>query len=116
MKLLEASGNVTIIEPDVSFGDIEAGQTATSEDTFRLRVDRSEPIDTAVISWQVLFGELPGDAYTSEIILETSGIAGDLNEDGKVNFMDFARLAATWAGSVEDWQNLNIIAENWLTN
>jgi C1A family cysteine protease len=55
LEMLDASGNVVMLDSEVNFGYIAAGETATSEDTFSLSVDRAIPIDLTTISWHAEF-------------------------------------------------------------
>jgi predicted outer membrane repeat protein len=55
LEMLDASGNVVMLDSEVNFGHIAAGETATSEDTFSLSVDRAIPIDATTISWRAKF-------------------------------------------------------------
>ncbi len=129
LELLDASSNVVIIDPVVSFAYIEAGQAATSEDTFALRVDRSVLIDATIISWVATFFEAGGgfreSVFTTNIILEPK--AGDLSGDGVVDIEDLGRLAERWlwrgqpGDIVEDivqdgvvnFADFGRVAENW---
>jgi len=98
LELLDASGNVEIIDSEVNFAYIEAGEVETSEDTFSLRVDRASAIDAATISWRATFEYAGGGAgvaaFTNNIILED--IAGDITGEGAVDIEDLARLAERW--------------------
>jgi len=55
LEMLDASGSVVMLDSEVNFGHIAAGETATSEDTFSLSVDRAIPIDATTISWRAKF-------------------------------------------------------------
>ncbi len=127
LTLAEASSNMTIIQPDVTFGDIEvaAGESAASVDTCTFKVDRSQAIDPAEIIWHVT-AELADSGVKMEHTLSSrlaldpepvgfdglreiaaqwlwrgpaGGIEEDSVQDGTVNLLDFARLANNWLGS-----------------
>ncbi len=53
-----------------------------------------------------------GDYATIKYAQCLSPITGDLNDDCKVNFIDFAIFAMAWLG--DDLTDISIIAENWL--
>lgn len=42
-----------VIEGALSFGDVAAGATVVSEDTFTIRQNRSKPFDAAVLVWSI---------------------------------------------------------------
>ena len=69
--LLNTPANVTVIDDHVTLGDVPAGGTVTTGDTFTIRVDRAVTIDPLEISWQLQgsrwglaprSGVLPGSA------------------------------------------------------
>ena len=98
-ELVDAPNNVLIIDPNVTFAYIGAGELATSDDTFALRVDRSVVIDEAQIGWFCTFdfadtGTSGQSAFTTRIILEPQ--PGDLATDGVVDSKDLARLISKW--------------------
>ncbi len=123
LEMAKWSGNMTIIEPNVTFGDTEvgAGESITSVDTCTFTVDRSEPIDQAEIIWRVT-AELVDTGEKMEHTVSTTvppdpqagfdglkdlidkwlwqgtagGIDADSVADGTVNLADFAKLADGW--------------------
>jgi len=126
LDMAEWSENMTIIDPNVSFGDAEIGpgESATSVDTCTFTVDRSEPIDPAQIIWHVT-AELANTGTTMQHTVSTllpldpdannadfdavknfaeqwlwqgpaGGIDADSVQDGTVNLADFARFAENW--------------------
>lgn len=52
-KLLGAGPGTTIIDGESIVGDMAANATATSNDTIKLRQDRTLPFQLALLSWQV---------------------------------------------------------------
>jgi len=143
LELLNASSNVTIIDPAVGFDIIAAGESAESGDGFTIRVDRTSPVNVATISWRASYEECPGGAsamqvFTSNIILEPldnpggedGQLGGDITGDGKVDLKDLTRLASQWLGApvnpsadiapspagdgVVNLLDLVDLAENWL--
>jgi hypothetical protein len=67
LEIVKASENMTIVNPNVTFGDIEigAGGSATSTDTCTFQVDRAQAIEPAKIIWCVRC-ELAGTGQTME--------------------------------------------------
>ena len=51
--LSSSSENTTIIDGDVSFGNVAAGGTVSGADPFTIRQDRSYPFDPASLLWEV---------------------------------------------------------------
>ncbi|MBL7154627.1 MAG: hypothetical protein ISS79_13015 [Phycisphaerae bacterium] len=123
LRIAEASENMTVIEPDVAFGDIQlvSGESVTSTDTCTFRVDRSRAIDPAGIIWHIT-AELADTGATMQHTVSTppppdpqtdldglknlaekwlwQGTAGAIEEDsvqdGTVNLADFAKFADQW--------------------
>jgi hypothetical protein len=123
LQMMQVPENMTIIEPNVTFGDIEfkTRQSITSIDTCMFQVDRSVAIDPDKIVWKVkcqradtgqqieltingvdssgLEGE--GKIDLAELVDKWlwTGNAGSIKEDitgdGIVNLADLAALAAT---------------------
>lgn len=60
-----SSQYTTIIDGDVSFGDVIAGETITSSDTFTIRQNRLYAFDPTVLSWSIQF-ELAAQVITPE--------------------------------------------------
>lgn len=120
VELLDVPDNISVLDGEVSFGSIGPGVSAVSDDTFTLRVDRSQLIDTAVISWRasINWEGLSGDAekeFSTRIILETGELAGDFTGDRMVNLKDFAKFAQQWSeDSSADIEKLLILTEHWL--
>jgi len=130
-ELLDASENVTILDGDVSFAYILAGQSAISEDTFSIRVDRSVAIDASIISWRATFEQANG-SRTGEAIFATKidleSVIGDITGEGVVDIDDLLVLATDWlkdesiadiaplpvGDKVVNFLDLAILAEHWL--
>ncbi len=98
VELLDASENVSIIDLSVGFPYIAAGDSAISDDTFSIIVDRSIPVDATIISWRATFDTAGGGAgqttFTTGIVLDEN--ASDITGDGEVDFEDLAELARQW--------------------
>lgn len=60
-EVTSSQSGVTIIDGNLSFGDVGAGETVTSQDTFILRVGSRTRIDLAAISFINIQGEIPSD-------------------------------------------------------
>jgi hypothetical protein len=135
LKIIKASENMVIIDPNVTFGvlEIAPGQSATSLDTCTFRLDRSRSTDPAKIIWQStcdISGTL-GEQYISGIsLLPLSAIPGDIDHSGKVNFEDVEILADQWlqppgspsadvfplpiGDNFVDFLDFALLAQNWL--
>jgi len=123
LEMTKWSGNMTIIEPNVSFSDagLGPGESITSVDTCTFTVDRSEAVNQAEIIWHVtaeladtgakmehtISTALPPDPQTGfdglkEIAEQwlwrgpAGGIDADSVADGTVNLADFAKFADGW--------------------
>jgi len=130
VELLGAPDNISIIDSSASFSYIEAGESATSSDTFTLRINTLTPIDTALISWRATFdwvGSEPSqELFVTNLILEPK--LGDLTIDGIVDYEDLGQLLDKWLwtgefGSIQedinkdgtvDFKDFAKFAENWL--
>lgn len=55
-----APAQVQIIDGDVTFGTIEAGQQVTAQDTFTIRIDRSVAVDNNDLLWTLTFTDSGG--------------------------------------------------------
>jgi hypothetical protein len=126
LEMLKGPENIIIIDPNVSFGPIEASGSATSIDTCTFRVDRSKAIDPTKIFWrstceledngQIIQHTLssiinlePEDTAVDSSKVNLAGLVGkwlwvgkagnipeDITGDGIVNLVDFAELAQKW--------------------
>jgi parallel beta-helix repeat protein len=102
LEIVKAPENMVIVDPAVTFGDIEIapGESATSIDMCMFQVDRSEPTESAEIVWKSAYemaGGSPGVQNTaSGISFLNLGVAGDIIGNGKVDFEDLKVLADQW--------------------
>jgi hypothetical protein len=103
LQMIQVPENMTIIEPNVTFGDIEFGtrQSITSIDTCTFQVDRSQAIEPDKIVWKVKC-QMADTGMPIELTC-----AGALADDGKIGFEDLAALAGQWlwvgpAGSIPE--------------
>jgi len=125
LTLVAASDNVTMVQPNVTFGDIELGEedSAVSIDTFTIEVDRSNAIDAAKIIWhsscqtvalatpavgtfesaglmtpqapRAACAGVPGGTYGLASVPLADSPA-DLVVDGSIDYADLAALAQRW--------------------
>jgi len=101
--LAAAGDNVTMVQPNVTFGDVELGEedSAVSIDTCAIQVDRSDAIDAAKIIWHsscriVDTCELPGLMACGLASLPLADSHADLVVDGRIDYADLAELAGRW--------------------
>jgi hypothetical protein len=108
--MIEAPENTVIIEPNVTFGDIEFGthQSITSIDTCTFQVDRSVAIDPDKIGWKV---KCQRSDTGMPLELTINGVASvgleSATNDSTVDLEDLAALAGQWlwvgeAGSIPE--------------
>jgi len=107
LEIVKASENMVIIEPKVTFGDVEigAGESATSIDTCTFQVDRSEAIKPAKIIWKSTCvmtnsGQEIPDTISGMVFLRLENNAGNSK-------VDLAGLVDKWlwtgdAGSIKE--------------
>jgi hypothetical protein len=137
LEMTQVPDNMGIIEPNVTFGDIEFGTrlSITSIDTCTFQVDRSQPIEPEKIVWKVKCQRADTGMPLELTINGVSStglenITGDLAADEKISLddLDLARLTEQWlwvgpAGSIpEDITGDGIVnfldfaklAENWM--
>jgi len=136
LEIVKASENMTIIDPTVTFGDIEIapGESAASLDMCTFQVDRSEATEPARIIWQSaceVVGGVPGaqDIASGICLLNLGIIAGDITGDDKVDFEDLNILAEQWlqppgipsadiappdGDNIVNFLDFALLAENWL--
>jgi hypothetical protein len=81
-ELFNAPANMTIIDSNVTFAHIKAGETATSAGTLTVRVNRTSTTDLYSIPWRVTF--------------EPGKLLGDFTGDGKVDLDDLRIFATYW--------------------
>jgi len=105
LEMLKVSDNIIIIDPNASFGPIEASGSATSIDTCTFRVGRSKAIDPKRIFWWSTCeladsGQIIQRTLSSIVNLEPEDTTGDSE-------VDLAGLADKWlwigdAGSIKE--------------
>jgi hypothetical protein len=109
LEIVKASENMVIIEPNVTFGDIEVrpGESATSIDTCTLQVDRSKAIEPEKIVWKVKCQRADTGMPLELTIngVSPGGLEGAA--EGKIDFEDLAEIASQWlwvgeAGSIPE--------------
>jgi len=109
LTLAAASDNVTMVQPNITFGDVELGEedSAVSIDTCTIEVDRSDAIDSAKIIWHsscriVDTCESPRLMACGLASLRGTGFQpveaspADLAPDGRIDYADLAKLAERW--------------------
>lgn len=78
---LTGSGPVhTVVEGSLGFGDLGAGASGVSLDTFTLRVDRQHPFDPAALEWEVIFDDAVPRVLEVDITSPTDGLLTRLHE------------------------------------
>ncbi len=55
---------VTVLDGNVSFPSVPAGQQVTSTDTFKIRIDRSVPVQNSDLTWTLTFTDSSGTNWT----------------------------------------------------
>jgi hypothetical protein len=63
LQLLHVPANVQIVDGTVNVGDVPAGATVVTQDTFVIRADRTVPVSSLGISWVVTAGPGPAPVY-----------------------------------------------------
>jgi len=101
--MVQGSGNMTIIEPVVEFGDgeLETRGRVTSTDTCTFQVDRSGPIDPDEIVWKVrcekvITGQQMELTVAGVDSSRSASISGDLMAEGQGDFADLSAFAGHW--------------------
>jgi hypothetical protein len=113
LQMTQASENMTIIEPNVTFGDIQFNtrQSITSIDTCTFQVDRSKAIEPDKIVWKVRCERadtgMPLELTINGIGSEELDSISDLVSGEKIGFEDLAALVSQWlwageAGSIPE--------------
>jgi len=73
LELVDVPDNMSIVDPCVSYSYIEAGKTATSEDTCIIDVNRTVPINSSEIVWEITY-EIAGTGqagHAAEVLLNS---------------------------------------------
>jgi hypothetical protein len=134
LELVGVPDNMTIIDSNVTFDYIEAGESATSDDTCSFEADRSQAIVLSEIIWQVTYeiadtGQAGQQMSSTMVQLEPISLAGDITGDGAVNLEDMKVLAGQWlqppgtpsadiaptpADGIVNFFDYAVFAEHWL--
>jgi len=113
MQLTQAPENAVVIDDTVGFSQIEAGQDISSNDTFKIQIDRSiGGLEDQIVwrvrtctgpkksdfnyDWDVDFTDLK--QFVDAWLNKGYGMPEDLYPDRIINFKDFGRFAKDWAG------------------
>ncbi|WIV97651.1 PKD domain-containing protein [Kinneretia aquatilis] len=101
-----------VVEDQLEFGEVAAGATVTSRDTFTIRIDRSKPLDESKLVWTVTskplmqaeFTVTPnGAAAPSLLKFKPATVPAivryewDFNGDGLVDVSDESGAEQAWA-------------------
>ena len=99
LELVKVLENVTIIEPDVLFSNVEIGtrESLTSTDTCTFRVDRSQLIDPTEIAWRVACDVVDSPQTVKQTVVSQLTLSED-DADGIDAFgpEDLSALASQW--------------------
>jgi hypothetical protein len=98
VTMLTASTGISIIDPSVTFGSIDAGEVVESKDTFTININTLVPIDEALISWQANFDspDFGGLTEMFETNLVVEPQRGDFNGDRFIGYDDLTTLVGNW--------------------
>ncbi len=113
IRLVSASEQVTsVIDDGIVFPLIEANATIDSNslgDFFAIEVDRSRLIAPGSLTWKLHYTKTDGSGMQimSARLPAEPKIAGDLTDEGKVDFEDLSELAKQWlwtgpTGTIEE--------------
>jgi hypothetical protein len=127
---------LSVSDDSITIDTIPAGATVTSTDTFKIVVDRSMLIDSSKLVWILTYyvpayGSKVQQATLSMLLsgIDAIAIPGDITGEGKVNLEDFVIMARQWNDAPANpsadiappsdghvgIEDLNYLAENWLT-
>jgi hypothetical protein len=82
IRLIQEPNNTTVLNDTVHFATIQAGKEAYSDDTFKIRTDRTVEGLKSDVVWKVCDCKMERKT--------------DFNRDWVVNFIDFATFAQEW--------------------
>ena len=99
-SLSSTSTSIVVADGSLSFGDVPAGATVQSNDTFSLRVDRRKPFDLSALQWSPQTTPLPP---TSFALIDQALAAGTIDADAALLFkvyveFDDSALPAEYRG------------------
>ncbi len=112
VQLVEEPNNTTVLDGTVEFSLIGAGTEVLSDDTFKVRIDRSFEGFVSDVVWQVCDCKIEGE--------------GEHNSYRSTDFKDFATFAQVWLSGGDtmeedfypdgeiDLKDLSILLEAWL--
>jgi len=127
-ELLDTPANITIIESEVNLPYIGPMESATSEGTVTVRIDRSVPTNLYNAPWRVTFereklpGDLNGDGFVNEQDLDILSShwletlcrdsncceGADVDRSSSVDFDDFAKFAEYWRFSTSENSQISL--------
>ena len=58
------TAQITVVDDQVTFGDIPANSVVTSSDTFKFREDRRYPVADFQIRWKLEYDDIGGNHYS----------------------------------------------------
>jgi hypothetical protein len=103
LEIVQGSGNMTIIDPVVEFGDtvLETRARIMSTDTCTFQVGRSRAIDPSEIVWKVrcekvITGQQMELTVAGVGSSSSASISGDLLVEEQSDFADLSALTGQW--------------------
>ena len=141
VKLIDVDAQViSVVDDEMFFPVIASGNTSDSDiygDYFTIDVDRSAPITSGRLTWQVDYIEIEGSTSMQMMSLGLPAalgeeIAGDITGEGDVDIADLKRLTEKWLwigtpGSIDEdiapqpdgdgivnFLDFALLAENWM--
>ena len=103
LEMVQGSGNMTIIDPVVEFGDTELQTRGRimSTDTCTFQVDRSQPIDPDEIVWKVRCEKVITGQQMELMVAgvessRSASISGDFLAQQQSDFSDLSALSGWW--------------------
>jgi hypothetical protein len=112
VRLIQEPNNTTVLDDTVNFATIHAGTEALSDDTFKIRTDRTVEGLKSDVVWKVCDCKMERKT--------------DFNHDWVVNFLDFATFAQEWLSTgigipqdvypdeKVDIMDVGVFADEWL--
>jgi hypothetical protein len=104
---------ITLLQGNLNFGEVAAGQTIRSSNTFTLRVPANAPLDLAALSWAIQARPLPP---TSFALIDAALQSGAINSETALAYkvyaeMDDALLPALYRGRDDHFDESRALAE-----